>query len=86
MFINDVLAGMVVILSALFTVIGCIGYIRYRIKAMLMTTIAFITFLAASLMYTLNSLQILSFNTTTLLLCSDIVILIFLYLTITVKG
>ncbi|NPA76073.1 MAG: hypothetical protein GXO25_08355 [Euryarchaeota archaeon] len=85
MYPSDILAGIVLILSALFVFLSVIGYRRYKLKALLMNIVVFSLFFIDSLLYALNSLYSLGLDMLMLFLLSDVVILVVMYLAVALK-
>ena len=86
MFIDDILAGMVIVISLLLLVVALIAYRRYRIKAMLVNSFIFILFLINAIIYSLNSLFSFHLDMVFYFLLFDTVILFSLYFAIALKG
>ncbi len=86
MFIDDILAGMVIVISLLLLVVALIAYRRYRIKAMLVNSFVFILFLVNAIIYSLNSLFSLHMDMVFYFLLFDTIILFSLYFAIALKG
>ncbi len=86
MFINDILAGMVMVISILLIFVAILAYRRYRIKAMLINTFIFSLFLINSVIYALNSLMNLHLDMVFYFLVFDTVILFSLYFAMALKG
>ena len=86
MFIDDILAGMVIVISLLLLVVALIAYRRYRIKAMLVNSFIFILFLVNAIIYSLNSLFSIHLDMVFYFLLFDTVILFSLYFAIALKG
>ena len=85
-FITDLLAGILLVLSLLFLIIAIISYRRYRIGILLLTSVAFLLFLFKAVIYELNiyfewDLQILQFS-----FLMDVIILIALYASVVKRG
>ena len=85
-FITDLLAGILLVLSLLFLIISIIAYRRYRIGILLLTSVAFLLFLFKAVIYELNiyfewDLQILQ-----VFLLMDVIILIALYASVVKRG
>jgi len=85
-FITDLLAGILLVLSLLFLIISIIAYRRYRIGILLLTSVAFLLFLFKAIIYELNiyfewDLQILQ-----VFLLMDVIILIALYASVVKRG
>ncbi|MCD6276289.1 MAG: hypothetical protein J7J42_06065 [Thermoplasmata archaeon] len=85
-FITDLLAGILLVLSLLFLIISIIAYRRYRIGILLLTSVAFLLFLFKAIIYELNiyfewDLQILQFS-----FLMDVIILIALYASVVKRG
>ncbi len=85
-FITDLLAGILLVLSLLFLIISIIAYRRYRIGILLLTSVAFLLFLFKAVIYELNiyfewDLQILQFS-----FLMDVIILIALYASVVKRG
>jgi len=85
-FITDLLAGILLVLSLLFLIISIIAYRRYRIGILLLTSVAFLLFLFKAIIYELNiyfewDLQILQ-----VFLFMDVIILIALYASVVKRG
>ncbi len=86
MFIDDILAGMVIVISLLLLVVALIAYRRYKIKAMLVNSFIFILFLINAIIYSLNSLFSLHLDMVFYFLLFDTIILFSLYFAIALKG
>ncbi len=86
MFTNDILSGMVLILSVVLMTVSLLAYNRYRLKAMLFNFVAFFMFFLNALIYSLNSLLSLNIDVVFYFLLFDLIILVALYLGIAVKG
>ena len=85
-FITDLLAGILLVLSLLFLIISIMAYRRYRIGILLLTSVAFLLFLFKAIIYELNiyfewDLQILQ-----VFLFMDVIILIALYASVVKRG
>ena len=85
MFPNDVLAGMILIVSAVLSVIGMVGYRRYRIRGMIFTTLVFILFFIESLLYILTVTFNLDMDMIFVTFLLNLIILFFLYFAISLK-
>ena len=86
MFPDDILAGMILVISLILTVVGLVAYRRYRIKGMLFSTIAFLIFLIESLVYVFNIFFNLHLDMLFCLLLLNLVILVILYFSISLRG
>ncbi|GEM_PF-4340646 len=86
MFINDVLAGMVLVVSSLLTIVALVGYRRYRLKAMIFNALVFAIMLIGMVVYILNILFEFGFDEVTILLSVDAFILFLLYFAMSFKG
>ncbi len=85
MYYGDVAAGVVMVLSTLFILISIAGYMRYRAPALLINILTFSIMLLDSVIYALNSLYSLNLDMLFILLASDSVILVTMYLAISLK-
>ena len=86
MFPNDILAGMILVVSLILTVVGLVAYKRYRLKGMIFSTTAFLIFLLESLIYMFNIFFNLQLDILFWTLLLNLVILIILYFSISLKG
>ena len=86
MFPNDILAGMILIVSLILTVVGLVAYRRYRIRGMIFSSVAFLIFLFESLIYVFNIFFNLHLDILFWTLLLNLVILFILYFSISMKG
>ena len=86
MFPNDVLAGMILVVSLILTVVGLVAYRRYRLRGILFSTVAFLIFLVESLIYVFNIFFNLQLDMLFWLLLLNLAILVILYFSISMKG
>ncbi len=86
MFINDVLAGMVLVISLLLAIVAIVAYRRYRLKAMLFNSVVFILIAVNMVLYALNALWNLGMDMIMVFLAFYVVILFSLYFAISLKG
>ena len=86
MFPNDVLAGMILVVSLILTVVGLVAYRRYRLRGILFSTVAFLIFLVESLIYVFNIFFNLQLDVLFWLLLLNLAILVTLYFSISLKG
>ncbi len=85
MFPNDILAGMILVVSLLLFAVAVIGYMRYRIKGMIFSAIVFLLFFIESLLYIFLVLFSLKMDIIFINLLLNLIILFFLYFTISLK-
>ena len=85
MFPNDIVAGMLMVVSAILSVVALIGYIRYRMKGMILSFVAFLIFLIESVLYTLNIFIKLKLDMLFWVLLLNLIILFVLYFSISLK-
>ena len=86
MYIDDILAGMVMIAALVLMVVGAVAYKRYHLKAMIMNFIVFLLFFINVIVYVCNELWNLNIGMTFVFLLVDTVILFVLYFAISLKG
>ena len=85
MFPNDILAGMILIVSLVLFLVAVIGYRRYRIKGMIFSSIVFLLFFIESLIYILIVLFNLKMDIIFITFLLNLIILFFLYFAISLK-
>ncbi len=86
MFPNDILAGMILVVSLILTIVGLVAYRRYRMRGIIFSSVAFLIFLFESLIYVFNIFFNLHLDILFWTLLLNLVILIILYFSISVKG
>ena len=86
MFPDDILVGMVLVVSLILTFVGFVAYRRYRMKGMLFSSVAFLIFLIESLIYIFNIFLTLRLDILFWILLLNLVILVILYFSISLKG
>ncbi len=85
MFINDILAGMVLVISLLLGIVATLAYVRYRLRAMLFNAIVFYLVAVNMAIYALNTLLALNLDMITVFLAFYVVVLFSLYFAISLK-
>ncbi len=86
MFPNDILAGMILVVSLILTIVGLVAYRRYRMRGIIFSSVAFLIFLFESLIYVFNIFFNLHLDILFWTLLLNLVILFILYFSISVKG
>ncbi len=85
MFPNDVLAGMILVVSIILTVVALIAYKRYRMRGMLLSAAAFFIFFIEGLLYVFNIFLNLKLDMLFWTFLLNLVILFVLYFSISLK-
>jgi len=85
-FLEDLLGGMLLVISLLLLIIAILTYRRYRFKAALISSIVFLLFFAKAVIYEVNTLLSLGLNMMSTFFLLDVLILITLYFAIAMRG
>ncbi len=86
MYLRDIFAGIVIVLSLIFIMLSIAGYRRYRVPALRINILVFAIMLVDAVIYTLNTLYNLGVDTVLVFLISDSAILVGMYLALSMKG
>ncbi len=85
-FLNDVLGGIILVLSLILLIVAIVTYCRYHIKAALLSAVIFFLFLVKALIYEVAAYLGREINLVGTFLIVDIVILVTLYFVISLRG
>ncbi len=85
-FAADVLAGIVIVVSALLMLVALVAYRRYRIPAAGISILIFLMFLTKAAVYEVNIYMDWGMDIVPIFLLADVVILISLYFTLALRA
>ncbi len=85
-FIEDLLAGIVIVVSAILLIVASIAYKRYRMGAALVAAFIFLMFLLKGILYEINNYMHLPFDLLTSFLLVDVIILVSLYFALALRN
>lgn len=85
-FLEDVLAGIVMVVAAVLMLVALVAYRRYRLGAAALSAVVFFIFLLKGLIYELNIYFNWGLNIISTFMLIDAVILLFLYFALALRS